>query len=93
MPDLKLGPISDEKPVRITTELPASVHRDLVLYTNALATETRRRLEPAQLVAPMLERFMATDRAFAKFRRGRIKRTERPLDDEQQGHEPEPKNA
>ncbi|MEO8321423.1 MAG: DUF2274 domain-containing protein, partial [Bradyrhizobium sp.] len=50
--------------------LPASVHRDLAAYTDALAHETGQSIsDPAKLVAPMLMRFMATDRAFAKARR------------------------
>jgi len=34
-----------------------------------LSRETEQAVESAQLVAPMLARFMATDRAFAKARR------------------------
>lgn len=70
MAKLKLGPIVDEKPVRLTVELPAHVHRDLVAYAEALGREERSpAAEAAKLVAPMLARFMATDRAFAKERR------------------------
>jgi hypothetical protein len=54
----------------MTIELPAALHRDLVAYAQALARETAREaLEPAKLIAPMLARFMATDRAFARTRR------------------------
>jgi hypothetical protein len=67
---LKLGAIADDKPVKLTVELSASVHRDLVAYGQALARETGQgAIEPAKLVAPMLARFMATDREFAKLRR------------------------
>ena len=70
MPKLKLGAIEGVKPVRVTIELPAALHRDLVAYGQALARETAQRaVEPAKLIAPMLARFMATDRAFAKTRR------------------------
>jgi hypothetical protein len=70
MAKLKLGTILDDKPVRLTIELPAAIHRDLVAYTEALGHETGTvPLEPAKVVAPMLARFMATDRAFAKLRR------------------------
>ncbi|TYL76058.1 DUF2274 domain-containing protein [Bradyrhizobium cytisi] len=54
---------------KVTTELPASVHRDLVAYAEAMARESGQRIDPAKLVAPMLARFMATDRGFAKARR------------------------
>ncbi len=71
MAKLKLGPLIDDKPVRLTVELPAQVHRDLVAYAEVLGRETvtDAPVEPAKLVGPMLARFMATDRAFAKARR------------------------
>jgi hypothetical protein len=70
MAKLKLGPIQDDKPVKLTIELPAAVHRDLVAYAQVLARETAQpTIEPAKLVAPMLARFIAADRAFAKARR------------------------
>ena len=70
MAKLKLGAIADEKPVKLTVELPAVVHRDLLAYAEALARETGHAIaDPLKLVAPMLARFMATDRAFAKARR------------------------
>lgn len=70
MAKLKLGPLVDDKPVRLTVELPAAVHRDLVAYGQVLGAETGHVVEPAKLVAPMLARFMATDRAFSSARKG-----------------------
>ena len=69
MTKLKLGPIPDDKPVKVALELPADIHRDLVAYAEALARETGQTHEPAKLIAPMLARFMATDRGFAKMRK------------------------
>ena len=70
MAKLKLGPIADDRPVKLTIELPAAVHRDLVAYAEVLGRETGQPVgEPAKLIAPMVERFMGTDRAFAKARR------------------------
>ena len=70
MPKLKLTTILDEKPVRLTVELPAAVHRDLIAYAEILARENGHAInDPSRLIAPMLTRFMATDRAFAKTRR------------------------
>jgi hypothetical protein len=67
---LKLGAIADDKPVKLSVELPAGVHRELIAYAEALARETGQPLvDPSKLVAPMLARFMATDRGFAKARR------------------------
>ena len=74
MGKLKLGPLVDDKPVRLTVELPAQVHRDLLAYADVLTRETGSEgVEAAKLVAPMLARFMATDREFAKARRGPAK--------------------
>jgi hypothetical protein len=71
MAGLKLGPLVEDKPVRVTLELPGPIHRDLVRYAAALAEQTGQApVTPEKLVAPMLERFMATDREFAKARRG-----------------------
>ena len=70
MAKLKLGAIADDKPVKLTVELPAVVHRDLLAYAAALERETGRPVsDPGKLIAPMLARFMATDRGFAKRRR------------------------
>jgi len=70
MPKLKLGTILDDKPVRLTIELPAAIHRDLVAYGDALGRKAGQgAVGPAKLIGPMLVRFMATDRAFAKLRR------------------------
>jgi len=72
MAKLKLGAIEDDKPVKLTHELPASVHRDLVAYAEVLARESGQPIgDPVKLIAPMLARFMETDRAFAKVRRAR----------------------
>ena len=65
MVNLKLGTLLDDKPVKITVELPAEVHRDLVAYAEALGRETGQKIsDPAKLIAPMVARFIASDRAF-----------------------------
>ena len=70
MAKLKLGAIADDKSVKLTIELPAAVHRDLLAYAEVLARETEQGItEPTKLIVPMLARFMATDRVFAKIRR------------------------
>lgn len=69
MSKLKLGPLTDDKPVRLTVDLPATTHRDLVAYAEVLGREGGQTVEPSRLIAPMLARFMATDRGFAKARR------------------------
>ena len=65
MPKLKLAAIENDKPIKLTHELPASVHRNLVAYAEILAEETGQPInDPTKLIAPMLARFMATDRSF-----------------------------
>ena len=66
---LKLSQIPDDKPVKLTIELPAPVHRDLVAYSEVLARETGKSVEVVKLIPAMLARFMSTDRAFLKARR------------------------
>ena len=67
---LKLSAIPDDKPVKLTVELPAEVHRNLVAYADVMARDSGEAApEPARLIAPMLQRFMATDRAFARLRK------------------------
>lgn len=65
MAKLKLGPLLDDKPIKLTIELPAAIHRDLLIYADMLGRESGQTVgDPAKLVAPMLARFMATDRVF-----------------------------
>jgi hypothetical protein len=68
---LKIDTILDEKPVKVSLELPADVDRDLKAYAELMKVESGRSVnDPSRLIAPMLKHFMATDRAFRKFRRG-----------------------
>lgn len=72
MSKLKLGTIEDDKPVKLTIELPAAVHRNLVAYAAAIGRESGLAApDPAKIVAPMIERFMATDRAFSRVRKSK----------------------
>ncbi len=66
---LKISIVPDDKPVRMTIDLPAPVHRELVAYGEAMQRETGQPVEPAKLIAPMLTRFMSSDRAFSKAKR------------------------
>ena len=67
MSKLRLGPILDEKPVKITIELPAALHHSLIKYAQILARDTgAATIEPSRLVAPMLDRFMKGDKVFLK---------------------------
>jgi hypothetical protein len=72
MVKLRISALTDEKPVKVTVGLPAAVHRDLVAYAEILGREGGQPIrDPVKLIAPMLRRFMATDRAFTKAQRAR----------------------
>lgn len=74
MTKLKLTTIEDDTPVKLTLELPAQVHRDLVAYGQAMAAGAGGKVvDPARLIAPMLSRFMQSDRVFARGRNPRAK--------------------
>jgi len=72
MTKLKLSAVPDDRPVKITIELPAAIHRDLAAYAEALANESgQAAVEPAKLIPPMIACFMASNRAFAKAKRAK----------------------
>ena len=70
MAKLKIAALNDDKPVKVTVELPATVHRDIVAYAEILARQSGQPVgDPTKVIVPMLVRFMATDRAFGKARK------------------------
>lgn len=70
MTKLKLGPLVEDKPVKVTVELPGALHRNLIASAEVLTRENgQQTADPIRLIVPMLERFIATDRGFAKARR------------------------
>lgn len=70
MTRLKLADLADEKPVRLTIELSTRLHRDLQAYALAVnGGDAKGAPTIERLVPPMLDRFIATDRGFAKLRR------------------------
>jgi len=72
MTKLKLSTVETDKPVKLTIELPGAVHRNLVAYAEAIGRESGQPApDAAKIVAPMIERFMATDRAFARARKAK----------------------
>lgn len=70
MTRLSLSDITDRKPVKVTVEIPARLHRDLLAYGVVLNNgEGKGAPSPEQLIPPMIERFIATDRGFARLRK------------------------
>lgn len=72
MTKLRLGPVADEKPVKLTIELSGRLFRDLSDYASAHASDTglAEPLSPERIAPPIIERFIASDRGFGKMRRG-----------------------
>ncbi|WGR93203.1 MULTISPECIES: DUF2274 domain-containing protein [unclassified Bradyrhizobium] len=70
MPKLKIGALPDDRSVKVSVELPAAVHRDLIAYAEVLTRQGGQPIEATKLIAPMLARFMATDRGFSRLKRG-----------------------
>ena len=68
---LRLGPIVEDKPIKVTLELSSILHAQLSEYAVLHARENgiSAPLPPERLIAPMLERFIATDRGFARLRK------------------------
>jgi hypothetical protein len=66
MPNLRLGAIADDRPVRVTVQLSASVHRMLVAYAELHAKHTGQAVAIDKLIPAILERFMTTDPAFTR---------------------------
>jgi hypothetical protein len=70
MTRLTLADLADEKPVRLTVEVSARLHRELLAYAAVLnGGDVKGAPPPERLIPPMIERFIATDRSYAKSRR------------------------
>ena len=70
MTKLKIAAVLEQRPVKVTIDLPAEIDRDLRAYAELMKRESGCSIEdPVRLIVPMLRRFMATDRIFRKFQR------------------------
>lgn len=71
MTKLRLGPIVEDRPVKLTLELPGHLMRELGDYAavHARLNNLAEPLTPEKLIAPIVERFIAGDREFSKQRR------------------------
>jgi hypothetical protein len=66
MTRLKLGPIRDDKPVRLTIVLPAELAELLRAYAQAVGSgNPGKPVTPECIVPPILDRFIRTDRVHA----------------------------
>ena len=69
MAKLKLGPIPDDKPVRLTIVVSAELAALLHAYAEAVGSGNANPVTVERIVPPMLERFIRTDRAFMRTHR------------------------
>jgi hypothetical protein len=70
MTKLKLADLANEKPVRMTIEISTRLQSGLAAYAIAVNNgEAKGAPAPEQLIPAMIQRFIATDRAFAKAQR------------------------
>ena len=70
MTKLKIAAVLEQRPVKVTIDLPAEIDRDLRAYAELMKRESGCSIEdPVRLIVPMSRRFMATDRIFRKFQR------------------------
>src|SRR3546814_8276185 len=67
MSKLRLGPIADDKPVKLSIELTGSLHRELLVYAevHAKANGLAGPMAAEKLAVPLIERFIAIARGFA----------------------------
>jgi hypothetical protein len=70
MTRLRLADLVDEKPVKVTIELSSRLHRELLAYGLAInGGNAQDAPAPERMIPPMIERFIATDRSYARGRR------------------------
>ncbi|MBB2169697.1 DUF2274 domain-containing protein [Gluconacetobacter aggeris] len=70
MATLKITSVPDEKPVKLTVDLPAHVFRDMKAYADIMAASGAggSRVDVAHLAVRMIQHFMSEDRAFQRER-------------------------
>jgi len=74
MTTLRITAIPDDRPVRMTVQIPADLHRELVTYAALVATDGKD-IPPAKLIVPMLRHFLASDHVFLKQKRAGLRRS------------------
>ena len=78
MPELKLGRLPDRKPVKITINVSAALHKKLHSYAEAYRAAYGEDEKVNELIPFILDQFLDGDRGFAKARRERQPATEGP---------------
>ena len=75
MPDIKLARLPDRTPVKVVASVSPDLHRALSDYADFYRDTYGDAAPLSDLVPAMLETFLASDRAFARMRRGSEERS------------------
>lgn len=68
---LKIGPLPDTTPVKLTIAVDPDTHADLELYAQIYEETYKEKASVAALIPSMLEAFLASDSGFKKARKAR----------------------
>ena len=74
-PSLKLGPLPDATPVKLTITVDPATNADLELYARVYEEAYKEKTSVLALIPSMLEAFLASDRGFKKARKTRTSPT------------------
>ena len=66
MPKLKLSPLPDDKPVKVTVTLSAELAGLIASYGAAVGSTDGKPPSIERLIPPIIERFIRSDRAFTR---------------------------
>ncbi len=69
MPKLKLGPLPDDKPIKLTITVSAELAALLKAYAEAVGSADGHVVAIERLIPPIVERFVRSDRAFMRQRK------------------------
>ncbi|CAN5254765.1 DUF2274 domain-containing protein [soil metagenome] len=69
MPDLKLGKLPDQRPVKLSVQITPALHQTLVAYAALYAEAYKHEARVEELIPAMLAGFLNSDREFAKSQR------------------------
>lgn len=65
-PKLKIGPLPDRTPVKVTVNVEPALHADLQMYAELYDEAYGQRAKAAELIASMVQSFLAGDAALKR---------------------------
>lgn len=69
MIELKISSLPDEKPVKLTIEIPTEVYRTLEACSEAINVIHHQKIVVQKLIVPMIEKFTLSDVIFVRRRK------------------------